>query len=62
MRIYQRANQIIEIQYGNSVSQSSDACSLNHYKPQNAKYYTLTSKSFTLFPNIYNIKNKYLNI
>lgn len=45
LRIYQRTNQIIEIQYGNSVSQSSDACLHNHFKQQNVKYYTLTSMS-----------------
>jgi hypothetical protein len=44
MKIYQRANQIIEIQYGNSVTQSSDACSQYHFKQTSAKYFTLTSE------------------
>jgi len=52
MRIYQRANQIIEVQYGNSVSQSSDACSPYNFKQLNTKYFTLTSKFFILLINI----------
>jgi hypothetical protein len=44
MKIYQRANQIIEIQYGNSVTQSSDACSQHNFKQTSARYFTLTSE------------------
>jgi hypothetical protein len=44
MKIYQRSQHIVEIQYGNLANQVNDACSTYYFKPSTAKFHTLTSE------------------